>query len=321
MKTLMLTTALVTATAFGAAAQTGTETEQEMNGAGGAQGMVPAFLSSDFTGMNLYTLDSESVAEVAQDGMAAEDRDRLRWTSSDAFLADRDNWENVGNIDDIVMTQDGAIRGVLVDVGGFLGFGTHTVMVDIDELYFVSEEQEAEDIDDFFVVVAMSTEQLENLPEWDPEQLSAGFEMRTGTQTDAMEHDEDDTAAAVPSNGADAMEEDTAATAEPANGSEVMGEGFATLDESERTADRLIGADVYDAQGENIGSVDDVVLAEDQRITDIVVDVGGFLGIGAHSVALPIDDAKIAWHDEDGEARVQVSLTADQLEAMPEYEG
>ena len=64
MKTLMLTTALVTATAFGAAAQTGTETTQEMNAANGAQATVPAFLSSDFTGMNLYTLDSDTAADL-----------------------------------------------------------------------------------------------------------------------------------------------------------------------------------------------------------------------------------------------------------------
>jgi len=48
MKTLMLSTALVTATAFGAMAQ-----DVGTTPGGNAQGMVPAFLSSEFTGMSL----------------------------------------------------------------------------------------------------------------------------------------------------------------------------------------------------------------------------------------------------------------------------
>ncbi|WP_201156955.1 PRC-barrel domain-containing protein [Rhodobaculum claviforme] len=292
MKTLMMTTALVAATAFGAAAQTGAA---DMTGT--TQGGVPAFVSSDFTGMTLYTLGRDSTGE-----MGDAQRDQTRWSSSDRFLEERDDWQSIGSIDDVVMTKDGEVRGVLVDVGGFLGFGARTVMVAFDDLYFVTEDADAETVDDFFVVIEMSQDQLENLPEWDEEQLRIGFESRSQSEAGAMPRDGD---SAMATRGS----------------SETFPEGYTMLEGEERTADRLMGADVHDANGETIGSVNDVVIGDDQRITDVIVDVGGFLGMGSHTVALPIEDARIGWHDEDGDARVQVSMTADQLENMPEYEG
>lgn len=309
MKTLMMTTALVTATAFGAAAQTA---DTGMNGTS----TVPAFVASDFTGKTLHALDPEAVGQIETEEMTADERVRLRWTSSDVFLADRDVWESVGSIDDIVMTQDGEIRGVLVDVGGFLGFGARTVMVDIEEIYFVSDEGEASEIDDFDVVIAMTAEELENLPEWDEDQLRAGFEMRSAPAEHDMGTAGESEAALDTSGDADRSE-----AALGGDDTVVMGEGFASLDQSELSADRLLGADVYDMAGDNIGTVDDVIIGDDERVSEVIVDVGGFLGMGAHTVALPLDTAQIGWHEEEDEVRVQVSMTAEQLEEMPEYEG
>lgn len=89
----------------------------------------------------------------------------------------------------------------------------------------------------------------------------------------------------------------------------------------ERTADRLMGATVYDAEGDNIANVDDVLFDADHAISHLVMDVGGFLGLGSHTVALGLDDVDITWSDEDDNVRVQVSMSQDQLEELPEYEG
>src|SRR5690606_23820031 len=61
---------------------------------------------------------------------------------------------------------------------------------------------------------------------------------------------------------------------------------FEATDLQQISADDLIGSDVYSAQDENIGSVGDVLLTEDGQVDAIVVDVGGFLGMGANEVAL-----------------------------------
>ena len=313
MKTLMLSTALATAVAFSAAAQTAVDTGSDM---AASTETVPAFLAGDVIGKSLHTLDSDTAAELGVGGASA-DRDSLRWTSSDEFLADRDDWRDVGTIDDIVMTADGETRGVLVDIGGFLGFGARTVMIDIGDVFFVTEDPEAAEPGDFHMVVAMSNDQLEGMPEFDEEMLRAGFEGRPRGDAGAEPEGWDDAAAADDA-GSDMG---TDMGTDSAGSGDVMGDGFAALPDGERTADRLIGADVYDAEGENVGTVDDVVLGPDDRITDVIVDVGGFLGIGAHSVALPLHDATIGWHEEDDEVRVQVSMTGETLEAMPEYEG
>lgn len=331
MKKLMLTTALSSVVAFGAVAQT-QMTETAPNGAATAN--VPAFLVSDLTGKTLYTLDSEDTRALSASGEAGMDantraNESLRWTSSDAFISGRDNWENIGSIGDVVMTQDGEVRGVILDVGGFLGFGTHTVMVATDDLYFVTEPDSDGSADDFSVMITMSQDQLENLPEWNPDQLRMGFEMSTNYRQDTGY--QQDTGLTEGANDAmagmqaDPMADSTAPAAQAdamgATDTGVFGGDYAMLDGEERTADRLIGANVHDASGDDIGSVSDVVLDGDQRVSGLLVDVGGFLGIGSHTVNLPIDQAQIGWSETSDDVRVQVSMTAEQLEAMPEYEG
>lgn len=54
-------------------------------------------------------------------------------------------------------------------------------------------------------------------------------------------------------------------------------------------ASKLIGTSVVSQDNESIGDVNDVLLARDGRAVGIVVGVGGFLGIGEKSVAIPFD--------------------------------
>lgn len=147
------------------------------------------------------------------------------------------------------------------------------------------------------------------------------------------------------------------------------------------TAEQLLGATVYDVQGESIGDVHDLVLdsaaeqmgadqtgsgaatdgstatntatgggtttgstatdgaangsatttgttgtAEasgsggnlaDGTITHAIVDVGGFLGMGEHRVAVPTSD--LAVYRSDNELRIYLPWTREQLEAVPQY--
>jgi sporulation protein YlmC with PRC-barrel domain len=98
-------------------------------------------------------------------------------------------------------------------------------------------------------------------------------------------------------------------------------EGYATLTGEALTADALGSADIYDQQDQQIGSVSDLVLDDSGQITQVVVDVGGFLGIGAKSVALPINEIEILQAESGNEVRIYVPHTREQLEAMPQLEG
>jgi putative membrane protein len=59
-------------------------------------------------------------------------------------------------------------------------------------------------------------------------------------------------------------------------------------------ASDLEGTSVYGAKNENIGEIDDVVLDRKGRVVAVIVGVGGFLGIGEKSVAIPFEALEIA---------------------------
>ncbi|MBR0899747.1 PRC-barrel domain-containing protein [Bradyrhizobium tropiciagri] len=50
-----------------------------------------------------------------------------------------DKSESVGSINDLLMDKGGAIKAVVIGVGGFLGVGEHLVAVPLDKVKFVSE--------------------------------------------------------------------------------------------------------------------------------------------------------------------------------------
>lgn len=300
MKKLMMTTALVAMTSMGAVAQT-TNAPATGNETPAASQTVPAFVVSNFSGKNLYAFDNEEAREIAEDQAAG--NDAARWENSEMFNENRDAWEDVGSISDVVMTNDGDVRGILIDVGGFLGLGARTVMVDFEQLNFVADENAAEDLSDFVIVATLSREELEELPEWDEAQLEQGYEARSTGATAPMDDD------AQMENG----ETETMSTA-------TTTEGYSDMPEQERTAERLIGADVISAEGEEIAQVEDLVLDNDGAASHVIMDVGGFLGMGTHTVAIDIDDVDMLWNDEEEDAMVRVSLTEDELRELPAHE-
>jgi sporulation protein YlmC with PRC-barrel domain len=85
--------------------------------------------------------------------------------------------------------------------------------------------------------------------------------------------------------------------------------------DGEVRADQLIGMTVYNAEGEKVGTVHDILLGKDGKATGVVLSVGGVLGVGAKSVGL-------TWKEIDvkpDQQQVQVSYTKDQLEAAPDF--
>jgi hypothetical protein len=88
------------------------------------------------------------------------------------------------------------------------------------------------------------------------------------------------------------------------------------LELSELTQDNLIDAAIYGPGNEKIGSVSH--LHGSGADAEIVVDLGGFLGIGARPVALAVSELDFMRGD-DGGIHVTTSLTRDQVVALPEH--
>jgi sporulation protein YlmC with PRC-barrel domain len=84
------------------------------------------------------------------------------------------------------------------------------------------------------------------------------------------------------------------------------------------TVSNIVGASVMDSGGNSIGEINDIVLSGQGQVTNYVIDVGGFLGIGEKRVALTPQDVTIT-ADASGNLQAKTQLTKDALTARPDY--
>ncbi|APE44331.1 photosystem reaction center subunit H [Sulfitobacter alexandrii] len=142
MKRFLSTTAVVVALSTGAYAQSNTA-NMDMNAVEFQQG---DFYASDLIGMRVYNSENEvDASQAVADGAETE-------------------WDDIGEINDIIVAKDGSVRAVILGVGGFLGIGERDVAISMDDISVLSEDG---DMGDRFLVVSTTKEALESLPEFD----------------------------------------------------------------------------------------------------------------------------------------------------------
>jgi sporulation protein YlmC with PRC-barrel domain len=57
-------------------------------------------------------------------------------------------------------------------------------------------------------------------------------------------------------------------------------------------ASKVVGLKVYNDSNESLGSISDLLMDKGGNIKAVVIGVGGFLGVGQHFVAVPLDKVK-----------------------------
>lgn len=80
-------------------------------------------------------------------------------------------------------------------------------------------------------------------------------------------------------------------------------------------ASKLIGTGVTNDKNESIGSLDDLVI-DNKQVLFAVLQVGGFLGLGKHLVAVPYDSLQIS---EDGKKVALPGASKDELKKLSEF--
>ncbi len=234
--------------------------------------------------------DSHATDSMMMNQYEASDLIGMRLYAGDADGA-QDGWEDIGEINDLMISVsgDGQIGNAIVGVGGFLGLGEKEVALGLDSI----REVVAEDGETFLVVNATK------------EQLEA---MKTYAPMDAqdMEADKADAETVMPAGN------DSIFTA-PA----ITRDGYDVYSRDELTAENLDEARVYDVNDADIGEISALVLGDDGKIAKVILDVGGFIGIGEKSVAVDFSALTILRGDD---FRVYVDATQEQLEAMPEHD-
>jgi len=360
MKRLLATTAIVTMAAApltahaGATGQDMQQTQAETQVSATAQGG-----SSDMT-TNEHRITADRLLEknvyVAPDGA-----DRHGDGSSPDMDSDADwemgfsdvpsDWENVGNIVDLLISRDGKVSAVVVDSGDLFDLQEKRLRLDMEELRFVKD---SDDRDNFFVRYTGDRDVLESQGYDEAEAEQAGETSYTTSHTSAavdgdMSGSHDSETSGTDQNRqhakADAGMGEGAADGDRNDGQTVAGstgsgeaeqtdaeQSFAQTDENtevlsetefnELSAENLEDSYVYGRNGEWVGEVSDVLISDGGNVTHVIVDVGGFLGIGEKPVALGYDQIDIGRDGaQDEDITVQLDQTQEQLEQMETYRG
>ncbi|WP_198971103.1 PRC-barrel domain-containing protein [Xylophilus sp. ASV27] len=77
----------------------------------------------------------------------------------------------------------------------------------------------------------------------------------------------------------------------------------------------VLGKSVYNDEGKAVGKIDDVIVAPDKAVSYAIIGAGGFLGMGKHDVAIPVNQ----FHVEKNKITLP-GATKDALKALPKFE-
>lgn len=197
-------------------------------------------------------------------------------------------WDDIGEINELIISHEGTIVAVIIGVGGFLGMGEKDVAVEMSQ---ISIMREADDADDIFLVVKSSSDALEAAPMFEGRMaMNAKADMVSATERAMF------------------------------TAPKVERDGYAMTMSSDLTAEMLTGARVYSVNNEDIGEVNSLLLDSNGTIDRAIIDVGGFLGIGEKQVAVTFDELTILRQDGGDDVQVYIDATQEALEAQPTFE-
>ena len=83
-------------------------------------------------------------------------------------------------------------------------------------------------------------------------------------------------------------------------------------------ASNVIGATVYSQDDQSIGDINDIILSPEGQPSQVIVGVGGFLGMGEKDVVLDMSKLKMAATD-NGNLKIIVQTTPEELKNMPAF--
>jgi sporulation protein YlmC with PRC-barrel domain len=144
---------------------------------------------------------------------------------------------------------------------------------------------------------------------------SAAMAQNTTTQTDATKTNSTTTMTNPPS---------TTNSTEKPNLVMPMGTpNFISVKSDDKLSSNIVGLDVYNAQNNDIGKIQDIVFDTSKQMTGFILSVGGFLGMGTHYVAVDPGSVKVTYDAGNKVWRATMNATKDQLKSAPEfkYEG
>jgi sporulation protein YlmC with PRC-barrel domain len=297
-----------------------------------------AHAASTNTDANAATTVLPATGKVLLPAANAGDHLASKLMGAAVYENDSADAQSIGNVNDIVIADNGAVSAVVVGVGGFLGIGQKNVALDFTSLHWANRDGGP-------VLVASATkDDLNNAPAFDTAAIepaantapvdqtaqnapAAGTTGTMSTDQGAAVDNKNQMAAQAPAANGTMGTNGTTATDQSQMTAQNNTTGVAapnaadmqTVDVAQISAKDLMNATVYSATNENVGEVGDVILAQDGKIDAVVLDVGGFLGLGEKPVAIGFDGLDVR-KDANGALFVYTKFSKDQLEAAPQYD-
>ena len=78
---------------------------------------------------------------------------------------------------------------------------------------------------------------------------------------------------------------------------------------------QILGRTVINENHENVGKVDDIIIAPDRSVSYLIISAGAFVGLGRHAVAIPVDQVVA----QEGQI-VLPGATKAAIKALPAFE-
>ena len=249
---------------------------------------------------------------VLTEGYAAGGQDVLvtQLLEETVFASLADGAEEIGTITDMVVTSGQGISAVVISVGGFLGVGEKDVAVDFGQLQWLAREDGSRRW-----VLETTADALSSAPAfiWADSEETTGEPALTRQEEEAQLVDGDPNAAPVdPALTTDQPERQAISTG-------LDRSGFTEFDETGLTAADLRGIGVYGINDQQIGTIGDIIVNPDGSFDAVIVDVGGFLGLGAKPVAVAFDNLAFS-ADTMGNRYLFLNTARQQLENQPAYD-
>jgi hypothetical protein len=239
---------------------------------------------------------------------------------ADEYAGVQDGWDDIGEINDVILTRDGGVDAVLIDIGGFLGMGERQVAVGMENVRFVADSATPEDVNDFFLVINADRTMLEGAPEYMQTGAISGDAAATGT-ADATDNTTNipvvDEALGATEADRDIAAPDASAEAATVGGSMMTMDGYTAVEVAGISAEQLQGVRVYGPNDEDLGEISDFVLDDAGVPAQVIVDVGGFLGMGEKPVAIDVTALQMMQATDGGMLRAYVPMTQEELESLP----
>jgi sporulation protein YlmC with PRC-barrel domain len=256
--------------------------------------LVLVFLCLTSTAMAAETKEAKHPSQTAGSGR------NLRASTIIDQLVYNGKKDVLGEVDDLIMSRRGKIKKVILDVGGFLGIGDRLVAVPFRSLHFTEMGT---------IVYDVTKEQLEKHPPFDYEKEGLyGYYYRAFITPYWAREGSRPRHVPVPPYG-------RPYAPFPPRG---RYRGEYGPYEWEYFPERLrvsviLDRTILDDNGEAVGKMDDLMISADGKAEQIILSVGGFVGIDEKLVALPFKPLKMT------DIGIVYNVTPEELKNLPKF--